>query len=105
MRPKWEKAHFFLVFHAQGREKRGCRERSSNFSLRSMELGWSSRIRTRLKVGVLIEGNAWTPNQEFLSEIRAESSGGCGFRAFGSSKSFVFVQRGREPSYSGLFSI
>ena len=44
-------------------------------------------------------------NQEFSLEIRAESLGGCGFQAFGSSKSFVFTQRGREPSYSGLFSI
>ena len=44
-------------------------------------------------------------NQEFSSEIRAESSGGRGFQASGSSKSFVFAPRGREPSYSGLFSI
>ena len=30
-------------------EKRGCRERSSDFSLRSTELGWSSRIEPRLE--------------------------------------------------------
>ena len=33
----------------------------STFSLRSTELGWSSRVRPRLKVGVLVKGNAWTP--------------------------------------------
>ena len=52
---------FFLVFHAREREKIGCRERSSDFSLRSTELGWSSRVGSRLKVGVLVEGNTWTP--------------------------------------------
>ena len=56
-----KKAHFFLDFHAQEREKRGCRERNSNFSLRSTKLGWSSHIGPRLKVGVLVEGNVWTP--------------------------------------------
>ena len=45
----------------QERENRGCEERSSDFSLRSTELGWSSRVGPRLKVGVLVESNAWTP--------------------------------------------
>ena len=40
--------------------RRGCRERSSDFSLRSAELQWSSRVGPRLKVEVLVEGNAWT---------------------------------------------
>ena len=44
-------------------------------------------------------------NQEFSSKIRAKSSGGRGFRASRSSEGFVFTPRGREPSYSGLFSI
>ena len=44
-------------------------------------------------------------NKEFSSEIRAESSGGRGFRASGSLKSFVFSPRGWEPYYSSLFSI
>ena len=44
-------------------------------------------------------------NQESSSEIRAESSGGHGFQNFGYSKSIVFTPRGKEPSYSGLFSI
>ena len=55
------KAHFFLVFHAQEREKRGFRERSSDLSLRSTELGWSSHVGPRLKVEELVEGNKWTP--------------------------------------------
>ena len=37
------------------------RERNFDFSLRSTELGWSSRIRPRLKVGVLSKGYAWIP--------------------------------------------
>ena len=44
-------------------------------------------------------------NQEFSSKIRAESLGGRGFQASGSSEGFVFAPRGRERSYSGLFSI
>ena len=42
------------------RAKKGGK-RSSDFSLRFMELGWSSHVGPRLKAGVLIEGNAWTP--------------------------------------------
>ena len=75
MRAKWEKAHFFLVFHTQEREKRECRERSSNFSLRSTELEWSSRIRPRLKVGVLVEGNVWTPKSGVLVGDSSEKFG------------------------------
>ena len=55
------KSPFFWSFMHKGREKRGCGERSSDFSLRFTELGWSSRVRPRLKVGVLVKGNAWTP--------------------------------------------
>ena len=40
-------------------EKRGCRERSSNFSLRSTKIGWSSSDGLRFKVEVLCEGYAW----------------------------------------------
>ena len=39
-------------------ERRGCRERSFNFSLRSMDIGWSSFDGPRFKVGVLGEGFA-----------------------------------------------
>ena len=68
MRAKWKKSHFFLVFHVQEREKRGCRERRSDFSLRSTELGWSSNVGPRLKVGVLVEGNVWTPKSGVFVE-------------------------------------
>ena len=40
-------------------EKRECRERSSNFSLQSMKIRWSSSDGLRFKVGVLGEGYAW----------------------------------------------
>ena len=65
-----EKPIFWSFMH-KGREKKWCRERHSNFFLRSTNLGWSSRVGPRLKVRVLVEGNAWTPklNQEFSSEI------------------------------------
>ena len=55
------KSPLLLGFHAHEREKRGCIERSFDFSLRFMELGWSSRVGPKLKVGVLVKGNAWTP--------------------------------------------
>ena len=43
------------------REKREREERGSTFSLRSTKLGWSFSVRPRLKVGVLVENNVWTP--------------------------------------------
>ena len=49
-----------------------CRERSSGLSLRSTKFGWSSRIGLRLKVGVLVEGNAWTPK----SRVFVRDTGG-----------------------------
>ena len=80
-------------------------ERSSTFSLRFTAIGGSVFVGPRLKVGVLVEGNTWTPNQEFSSNIRAEVWEGRGSRVFGTPKSFVFAPRGREPSYSGLYFI
>ena len=55
--------------------RRKVRERKSNFSLRSLELRWSSCVGLRLKVGVLGEGYAWIPqNSEFhkgfMQEVR-----------------------------------
>ena len=85
--------------------RRKVRERSFTFSIRSMEIRLSSCVDPRPQVEALVEGNAWTPNQEFSSKIRAESSGGRGFRASGSSEGFIFSSRGRKPSYSDLFSI
>ena len=44
-------------------------------------------------------------NQEFSSKIRAEVWECRGSRVFRTPKSFVFAQRGREPSQSGLYFI
>ena len=99
------KSPFSSWSFTQEREKRGCRERSSDFSLRSMELGWLSRVGPRFKVGVLFEGNTRKPKPEFVVRDSSGKFRRPWFRAFESSKSFVFAPRGREPSYSGLFSI
>ena len=80
-------------------------ERGSTFSLRSMELEWLSHVGPRLKVGVLVEGNVWTLKSRIFVEDSSGKFGGLGFRASGSSEGFVFAPRGREPFYSGLFSI
>ena len=40
-------------------EKRGCKERSFNFSLQSTKIGWLSSDGPRFKVGVLGEGYTW----------------------------------------------
>ena len=77
------KAHFWGWYPAMREEKRECRERSSNFSLRSMKIGWSSSDRPRFKVGVLGKGYAWileTPSFAKVSlgrfgESKASSSG------------------------------
>ena len=44
------KSPFSSWSFTQERENRGCEERSYDFSLRSTELGWSSRVGPRLKV-------------------------------------------------------
>ena len=56
-----KKPIFFLQNVRVREEKRRCRERSYDLSLRSTELRWSSCVGPRIKVRVLIEGNAWTP--------------------------------------------
>ena len=56
-----KKPIFFLQNVRVREEKRRCRERNFDLSLKSMEFGWLSRFEPRLKVGVLVEGNAWTP--------------------------------------------
>ena len=53
------KSHFFGLYPAVREEKRGCRERSFNFSLRSTKIGWSSFDGPMFKVGVLGEGYTW----------------------------------------------
>ena len=59
-------------------EKRECRERSSNFSLRSTKIRWSSSDRPRFKVGVLGEGYEWIPETPSFAKVS------CG--RFGKSK-------------------
>ena len=57
--------------------RRKVRERNSDLSLRSTELGWLSRVGTRLKVRVLYEGYAWiqeTPSFAKVSRRRFEES-------------------------------
>ena len=49
------KKPIFWSFTHKGREKRGCRERNYDFSLRSTELGWSSHVKPKLKVRVLVK--------------------------------------------------
>ena len=50
-------------------EKRGCRERSSNFSLQSTKIEWSSFDGPRFKVGVLGEGYAWIPETPSFAKV------------------------------------
>ena len=63
--------------------RRKVRDRKSDFSLRSTELGWSSRVGPRLKVRVLGKSYAWiseTPSfakvsHERFMESKASGSG------------------------------
>ena len=58
-------------------EKRGCREKNFNFSLRSMEIRWSSSDGQRFKVGVLGEGYTWIPKTPgFARKVREVKSFG-----------------------------
>ena len=54
------------------------KERNSDFSLRSTELGWSSPVGPRPKVGVLSEGYAWIPETPSFAKVSC--------RRFGESK-------------------
>ena len=49
-------------------------ERSSTLSLRFTSIGGSVSIGSRLKVGVLIEGNTWTPKSRIFVEDSSGSS-------------------------------
>ena len=55
--------------------RRKASERSSTFFLRFMAIDGSISIGPRLKVGVLVEGNAWTPKSRIFVE---DSSGSLG---------------------------
>ena len=68
-REKREKSSFLGWYPTVRKEKKGCRERSSNFSLRSMKIGWSSSDGPRFKVEVLSEGYAWIPETSSFSKV------------------------------------
>ena len=59
-------------------QEENCRERTSDFSLRSTTLGRLSRVGPRLKVGVLGEGYAWIPETPSFTKVSR--------RRFGESK-------------------
>ena len=85
--------------------RRKSSERSSTFSLRFTAINGSVSVGPRLKVGVLVEGNAWTLKSRIFVKESSGSSEGRGSRVFRTPKSFVFDPRGRELSYSSLFFI
>ena len=63
-------------FHQRFRVWRGkTSEISSTFSLRFTAIGGSVFVGPRLKVGVLVEGNTWTPKLRIFVEDSSGSSG------------------------------
>ena len=104
---KGEKLIFLGLYPTVRVEKRGCRERSSNFSLRSTKIGWSSSDRPRFKVGVLGEGYAWileTPSFTKVLRGRSRKSKASGSGVFAELLQVVaHVSRGRDSSYFGYF--
>ena len=63
-------------FHRRFRVwERKASERCFTFSLRFMTIGSSVSVGARLKVGVLVEGNAWTPKSRIFVK---DSSGSLG---------------------------
>ena len=63
-------------FHRRFRVwRRKSSERSSTFSLRFTSIGGSISVGPRLKVGVLVEGNVWTPKSKNFVEDSSGSSG------------------------------
>ena len=55
--------------------RRKSSERSSTFSLRFTAIGSSVFVGPRLKVGVLVDGNAWTPKSRIFVKDSSRSSG------------------------------
>ena len=65
-----------MQFHRRFRVwRRKSSERSSTLSLRFMVIDGSVSIGPRLKVGVLVEGNAWTPKSRIFVNDSSGSSG------------------------------
>ena len=56
-------------------EKKKASERSSTFSLRFTAIDNSVFVGPRLKVRVLVEGNAWTPKSRIFVKDSSGSSG------------------------------
>ena len=64
------KSGFFWGWYPAVREeKKECRERSSNFSLRSTKIGWSSSDGPKFKVRVLGEGYVWIPETPSFAKV------------------------------------
>ena len=76
-----------MQFHRRFRVwRRKSSERSSTFSLRFTAIGGSVFVGPRLKVGVLVEGNAWTPKSRIFVEDSSGSSGRPWARSLGLQK-------------------
>ena len=66
-------AHFFWTVREREEERRERKrgERGSNFSLRSMEIGWSEFVGLRTKVHILDEGYTWVPKRrDFTKDLK-----------------------------------
>ena len=62
-----------MKFHRRFRVwRRKVRERKSDFSLRSTELGWLSHIGPRLKVRVLGKSYPWIPENPSFAKVSRE---------------------------------
>ena len=68
--------------------RRKSSERSSTLSLRFTVIGGSISIGPRLKVGILVEGNAWTPKSRIFVEDSSGSSGRLWVSGLRDSKKF-----------------
>ena len=76
-------------FHQRFRVwRRKASESNSTFSLRFTTIGGSVSVGPRLKVGVLVEGNAWTPKSRIFVEDSSGSSGRLWVSGLRDSKKF-----------------
>ena len=84
-------------FHRRFRVwRRKSSERSSTFSLRFTAIGGSVFVGPRLKVGVLVEGNTWTPKSRIFVEDSSGSSGRPWVSGLRDSKKFLFRSKRYE---------
>ena len=83
-----------MQFHRRFRVwRRKPSEKSSTFSLRFTAIGGSVSIEPRLKVGVLVEGNAWTPKSRIFVEDSSGSSGKPWVSGLRNSKKFYLLSK------------